>query len=59
MIINKCPAANPFNVFGVPDELCCYKYHKYCKEVEDCVLKSIIKQSNNEWLNKELEVEWH
>ena len=44
MIIQNCPAANNFNVFGLDDKLCCYKYHKYCEQVETCVIKSIIKK---------------
>ena len=59
MEINNCPAANTFNVFGLDDKLCCYKYHKYCNDVEECILKSIIKQKEDEWLNKELGVQWH
>ena len=39
ILYKNCPCRYQYNVFGVPDKYCCYKYHKYCDDVKDCKIK--------------------
>ena len=46
-----------YNVFGLDDKPCCYLYHKYCNEINDCYYKRLqeLKMENkklNELLNE-------
>lgn len=45
--ISKCPALHKYNVLGLDDRDCCYKYHKYCNEVVKCEFKSILNANND------------
>ena len=50
MICKNCPACNEYNVFGVPDRCCCYKYHKYCEDVTECAIKQLETVIAQMWL---------
>lgn len=39
--ISDCPAMNTFNIFGVDDKPCCYKYHVYCDAKPNCKYKQL------------------
>lgn len=39
--ISDCPAMNTFNIFGVDDKLCCYKYYVYCDAKPNCKYKQL------------------
>lgn len=39
----NCNFQQNYNVFGLDDKPCCYLYHKYCKDVEDCYFKELQK----------------
>ena len=41
-IVKNCPSCTDYDVFGVDNTGCCYKYHKYCKEVDNCSIKQHI-----------------
>ena len=42
-MIKGCPAYRDYNVFGLQDSGCCFCYMTYCKYVEKCPIKEIIK----------------
>ena len=44
MQIKGCPAYRDYDVFGLPNEGCCYCYMTYCKDVENCSIKEVIKK---------------
>jgi hypothetical protein len=35
----NCNFQENYNVFGIDDKPCCYLYHKYCDEIDNCYLK--------------------
>ena len=37
--ISDCPAMNTFNIFGVNDKPCRYKYQVYCDAKPNCKYK--------------------
>lgn len=39
--ISDCPAMNTFNIFGVNDKPCCYKYQVYCDAKPNCKYKQL------------------
>lgn len=43
IMYEQCPCRNNFNVFGLDDRGCCYKYGKYCKDVIECKIKRGVK----------------
>ena len=47
-IIEVCPAGHKYNVFGIEtDKVCCYRFHNYCENIENCYLKKMISEANN------------
>ena len=50
-IIKGCPAYRDYDVFGLPNKGCCFCYMKYCKDVDSCPIKEIIKKcEDNDWI---------
>lgn len=41
---NGCPAYRDYDVFGLPNKGCCYCYMTYCKDVNQCTIKEIVKK---------------
>ena len=39
--VSKCPAMNTYNIFGLKDKPCCYKFHEYCSAISDCYFKQL------------------
>ena len=39
ILYKNCSYRKNFNIFGLPDKDCCYKYGKYCKDVAECEMK--------------------
>lgn len=39
--ISDCPAMNTFNIFGIEDKPCCYKYQVYCDTKPNCKYKQL------------------
>ena len=37
----ECPAMCTYNIFGIEDKSCCYKFHKYCSAIPNCYLKEL------------------
>ena len=35
----NCNFQQTYNVFGLDDKPCCYLYHKYCEEINNCYFK--------------------
>ena len=56
-IVYNCPSCNNFDVFGCNNNGCCYKYHDYCINIDDCIVKQVINYSNNEKINQMLGVD--
>ena len=51
MQIKGCPAWRDYDVFGLPTvNGCCYSYMKFCKDVETCPVKEIIKKCKDNGL---------
>lgn len=46
MIIKNCPSCQDYDVFGLPNEGCCYHYNDYCKYHDDCIIKQIVNECN-------------
>ncbi len=47
-IIEVCPAGHKYNVFGTEtDKVCCYRFHNYCENIENCYLKKMISEAIN------------
>lgn len=44
--ISKCPALYNYNVFGVEDKPCCYKYFDYCDKIEKCIFKQLLEENS-------------
>ena len=44
MQIKGCPAWRDYDVFGLPNEGCCYCFMTYCKNVATCPIKEVIKK---------------
>ena len=44
MQIKGCPAWRDYDVFGLPNEGCCYCYMTYCRDVKICPIKEIIEK---------------
>ena len=44
----KCNFQQNYNIYGLDDKPCCYLFHKYCNEVDDCEHKQLqrLKQEN-------------
>ena len=52
----KCNFQQNYNVYGLDDKHCCYLYHKYCNEIEDCEHKQLRRlKQENEKLKEEIE----
>ena len=43
-IIKGCPAYRDYDVFGLPNKGCCFCYMKYCKDVDSCNIKEVIRK---------------
>ena len=39
--VSKCPAMDTYNIFGIEDEPCCYKFHEYCSAIPNCYFKQL------------------
>lgn len=50
----NCKFQQNYNVFGLDDKPCCYLYHNYCNEIENCYFKRC---KNLEQENEELKEE--
>ena len=52
----NCIFQQNYNVFGLDDKPCCYLYHKYCEEIDNCYFKRCkrLEQENRE-LKKQIE----
>ena len=47
----RCPAYRDYDVFGLPDEGCCFCYMTYCKDVKECLIKEIVRKcEDNNWI---------
>lgn len=57
--MKKCMFEQNYNVFGLDDKPCCYLFHKYCNEVDDCEHKQLLrlKQENKKLKKKIKELE--
>ena len=46
----NCNFQQTYNVFGLDDKPCCYLYHKYCEEINNCYFKRCkrLEQENKE-----------
>ena len=58
MNVTKCPAYEDYDVFGVPNKGCCYKYHDFCKNIEYCSIKNMLYRYGTTGIEKELGVEY-
>lgn len=38
---SDCPAMNTYNIFGIEDKPCCYKYYDYCSAISACSYKQL------------------
>ena len=54
--IKNCPAYEDYDVFGVDREGCCYKYHDFCKNIENCTIKSMLYKYGNAGIERVLGV---
>ena len=53
--VRDCPAMNTYNIFGIEDKPCCYKYHDYCLAISYCSYKQLkLKEQECEELEEEL-----
>ena len=57
MQVTKCPAYEDYDVFGVPNKGCCFKYHDYCKNIEHCSIKDMLYRYGNTGIDGALGVE--
>ena len=53
----NCNFQQTYNVFGLDDKPCCYLYHKYCEEINNCYFKRCkrLEQENKQltqWLDE-------
>ena len=39
--VSGCPAMNTYNIFGIKDKPCCYKFHEYCSTIPNCYFKEL------------------
>ena len=39
--VSKCPAMDTYNIFGIKDKPCCYKFHEYCSTIPNCYFKEL------------------
>ena len=39
--VSKCPAMDTYNIFGIEDKPCCYKFHEYCSAIPNCCFKEL------------------
>ena len=39
--VSKCPAMDTYNIFGIEDKPCCYKFHEYCNAIPNCYFKQL------------------
>ena len=39
--VRKCPAMDTYNIFGIEDKPCCYKFHEYCSAIPKCCFKEL------------------
>ena len=39
--VSKCPAIDIYNIFGIKDKPCCYKFHEYCSTIPNCYFKEL------------------
>ena len=54
-IIKNCPSCRDFDVFGLPNEGCCYNFNDYCSRHNECVLKQIVELCKDYYKNCEIE----
>ena len=50
--VSECPAMNTYNIFGIEDKPCCYKFHEYCSTIPNCYFKEL-KRAVNKLQTKE------
>ena len=43
----ECPAMNTYNIFGIEDKPCCYKFHEYCSTIPNCYFKKLKREKQN------------
>ena len=39
--VSECPAMDTYNIFGIEDKPCCYKFHEYCSAIPNCYFKQL------------------
>lgn len=39
--VSECPAIGTYNIFGIEDKPCCYKFHEYCRAIPSCCYKQL------------------
>ena len=39
--VSECPAMCTYNVLGIEDKPCCYKFHEYCSAIPNCYFKQL------------------
>lgn len=39
--VSGCPAMCSYNIFGIEDKPCCYKFHEYCSTIPKCYFKEL------------------
>ena len=39
--VSGCPAMDTYNIFGIEDKPCCYKFHEYCSAIPNCYFKQL------------------
>ena len=53
--VSECPAMDTYNIFGIEDKPCCYKFHEYCSAIPNCYYKQLKrKEQECEGLEEEL-----
>lgn len=46
-LVKNCPCYRDYDVFGLPNEGCCYNYMDYCKNHDNCIMKEIMRKCKN------------
>ena len=44
--VSECPAMCTYNIFGIEDKPCCYKFHEYCSAIPNCYFKELKRAVN-------------
>lgn len=39
--VSQCPAMDTYNIFGIEDKPCCYKFYEYCNAIPNCCFKEL------------------